>query len=88
MQSEFELHPMFCDFQWKTSRLCRNLSFILCFVIFSGRLHDFVETSTQFGCRAFGPLRIICEKVVLGVTDKVSFCIIGASACSAHAEIL
>lgn len=62
----------FCQEGNKTSLcdVCKSSYVVSKEFLVSGRLHDFVETSTQFGCRAFGPLRIICEKVVLGVTDK------------------
>ena len=68
-----ELNSYFSDGN-KTSvcDVCKNTYEVSKDFLVSDSLQNFVESSTKFGCRAFGPMRIICEDVVLGVANTVS----------------
>jgi hypothetical protein len=62
----------FCQDGNKTSvcEVCTNTYEMSKEFLVSESLQDFVESSTKFACRAFGPMRIICEDVVLGVANE------------------
>jgi len=62
----------FCSDGSKTSvcDVCKNSYEVSKQFLVSESLKNFIESNTKFGCRAFGPMRIICEDIVLGVANE------------------